>query len=100
MPFPNIPNLPNLSNLFGRLPRFGDLLRNYRTLRGASIEQVAATVGLAPSALRDIEAGKRPAPSKEIVKGLADAPSSSSSSRISAAILTSRGSRATRRRRV
>src|SRR5260370_15267051 len=70
MPFPNLPKLPNF---LGRLPRFGDLLRNYRTLRGVSIEDLAAAANLAPSALRDIEAGKRPAPSKEIVKGLADA---------------------------
>ena len=69
MPFPNIPNLPNI---FDHLPRFGVLLHDFRTLRGMSVEQLAATVGLAPSALRDIEAGKRPAPSKEIVKALCD----------------------------
>jgi class 3 adenylate cyclase len=69
MPFPNLPKLPNF---LGQLPRFGDLLRDYRTLRGVSIEDLAATVNLAPSALRDIEAGKRPAPSKDIVTTLCD----------------------------
>jgi adenylate cyclase len=70
MPFQNI---PGLSNLFDRLPRFGAQLGNFRSLRGVSIEQLAATVNLAPSALRDIEAGKRPAPSKDTVLALATA---------------------------
>ncbi len=70
MPFPNI---PNLSNLFDRLPRFGTQLGNFRSLRGISIEQLAATVNLAPSALRDIEAGKRPAPSKDTILAIAAA---------------------------
>ena len=67
MPFPNI---PNLASVFDRLPRFGAQLSNCRTLRGMSIEQLAATVNVAPSALRDIEAGKRPAPSKGVAAKL------------------------------
>jgi class 3 adenylate cyclase len=70
MPFPKI---PDLSELFGRLPRFGDLLRDYRTLRGVSVEELAEAVGIAPSAIRDMEAGKRAAPPKDIVIALADA---------------------------
>jgi len=65
--------LPDLSNLFNRLPRFGDLLRNYRTLRGLTVEQLAEAVGLAPSAIRDMEAGKRAAPSADVTKALAEA---------------------------
>jgi class 3 adenylate cyclase len=70
MPFPHI---PSLSNLFDRLPRFGSQLNNCRSLRGVTIEQLAASVNLAPSALRDIEAGKRPAPPKEIVLAICSA---------------------------
>jgi class 3 adenylate cyclase len=68
MPFPNI---PDMSNLLNHLPRFGELLRDYRTLRGQTVEQVAEASGLAPSALRDMEAGKRAAPSKEVIATLA-----------------------------
>ena len=67
MPFPKIPDL------FGHLPRFGDQLREFRTLRGVSIEDAAQAAGLAPKALREIEDGQRPAPSPDIVKALADA---------------------------
>lgn len=67
MPFPpiNIPNFPNW------LPKFGDLLRDYRTLRGMTIDELATAVSIAPSALREMEAGKRPAPPKQIVKAIA-----------------------------
>jgi adenylate cyclase len=65
--------LPDLSNFFNRLPRFGDLLRNYRTLRGLTVEQLAEAAGLAPSAIRDMEAGKRAAPPADVTNALADA---------------------------
>lgn len=59
---------------FRRLvPKFGALLREHRTLRGLSIEQLAKQANIAPSALREIEAGKRPAPPKQVVKLLAAA---------------------------
>jgi class 3 adenylate cyclase len=66
MPFP-LPNLP-LPNL----PRFGELLREYRTLRGMTVDEVAQTAGLVPNALRDMESGKRAAPGKSVVTTLAD----------------------------
>lgn len=70
MPWPPMPKMPDW---LGRLPRFGDRLRDLRTLRGMSIEQVAAAANIAPGALRDIEAGKRAAPAREVIKSLADA---------------------------
>jgi class 3 adenylate cyclase len=69
MPF-NIPKIPKLGQF---LPRFGDMLRNHRTLRGMTIEALAAAAGIAPSALREIEANTRPAPSKHVVIELAKA---------------------------
>lgn len=63
--------LPDMSALFNRLPRFGDQLRDYRTLRGLTIEQIAEAAHLAPSAIRDMEDGKRQAPSKEVATALA-----------------------------
>jgi class 3 adenylate cyclase len=69
MSFPNLPNIPRFPDW---LPRFGNLLRDSRTLRGLSIEQVAEAVGLDPGALRDIEKGKRAAPPKDIAAALAD----------------------------
>lgn len=68
-----MPDLPNLPDFLKRLPRYGDHLRDYRTLRGMSIEELAAAVQLAPSALRDIEAGKRSAPPKDVTIALAAA---------------------------
>ncbi len=54
---------------FRRLvPKFSVLLREHRTLRGLSVEQLAKQVNIAPSALREMEAGKRPAPPKQVVK--------------------------------
>jgi class 3 adenylate cyclase len=55
------------------LPKFGELLYQSRTLHGLSIDELAAAVNIAPSALRDIEAGKRPAPPENVVKAMADA---------------------------
>ncbi len=63
--------LPRIPNPFDHLPRFGDRLRDYRTLRGLSVEEVAQAAGLAPKALREIETGERPAPSVDLVKALA-----------------------------
>ena len=67
MPFPPI-NVPNFRQW---LPKFGDLLHDYRTLRGMTIEELAAAVSVAPSALREMEAGARPAPPKQVVKAIA-----------------------------
>ncbi len=64
--------MPKLPDFLNRLPRFGERLRDYRTLRGVPIEQLAAAVGIAPSALRDIEEGKRPAPPKAIITAIAN----------------------------
>jgi class 3 adenylate cyclase len=68
---PKIP-IPDLPDFFNRLPRFGEQLRDHRMLRGRTIEEVAAAVGLAPSALSDMELGRRAAPPKDIVYALAD----------------------------
>jgi class 3 adenylate cyclase len=68
-----MPDFSKISNFFDNLPRFGDQLRDQRTLRGISVEELAAATGLAPSAIRDMEAGKRVAPSKDVVIALADA---------------------------
>lgn len=67
MPFPNVPNF------FDHLPRFGDQLRDYRTVRGMTVEEVAAASGVAPKALREIESGVRRAPSADLVNALANA---------------------------
>ena len=53
------------------MPRFGDLLYQHRTLRGISVDELATAVNIAPSALRDIEAGKRPAPPENVAKAMA-----------------------------
>jgi transcriptional regulator with XRE-family HTH domain len=67
MRFPSTPDYLN------HLPRFGDQLRDYRTLRGLSIEEVAEGAGIAPGALRDMEVGRRAAPSEDIAASLANA---------------------------
>lgn len=59
-----------LPSFFEKLPRFGDQLREYRTLRGISVEQIAAEVGVTASAIRDMESGTRSAPSQELVGAL------------------------------
>lgn len=71
---PKMPNLSDLSNLFPRppVPAFGDLLRNYRTMRGLTTEQVAAASGLAESAVRNIENGARLTPPQDCLKKLAE----------------------------
>lgn len=52
---------------------FGELVRHYRQMQGLSIEQVAATVGIAPSALSTIESGVRTPPTpKHVVQALAN----------------------------
>lgn len=53
-------------------PSFGSQLHNYRTMRGLSVERLAEAVGLAPSAIREMEAGKRSAPPEDIAVALAD----------------------------
>jgi class 3 adenylate cyclase len=65
----------NLGDLFAKIPmpRFGELLYQHRTLRGLSVDELATAVNIAPSALRDIEAGKRPAPPEQVAEALADA---------------------------
>lgn len=71
---PKLPNMSNLSSLFPRLPMpaFGDLLRNHRTMRGLTTEQVAAASGLAESAVRNIENGARLTPPQDCLKKLAE----------------------------
>jgi class 3 adenylate cyclase len=66
MPFLNF-------NPFDHLPRFSDKLRDFRTLRGMTVEQLAEAVGIAPKAIREMEAGKRRAPSEDTVKAMAEA---------------------------
>lgn len=71
---PRIPKIPGLNfNPLDALPRFGEQLHDYRTQRGLTIDQIAEASGMAPSAVRDLEAGKRGAPMKSIVKSMADA---------------------------
>ncbi len=67
MPFPPF-DFSKIPDIRGIVPKFGVLLREHRTLRGLSIEQLAQQVNISPSALREIEAGKRPAPPKQVVK--------------------------------
>jgi class 3 adenylate cyclase len=51
---------------------FGDQLRNYRQMRGLTVEQIAEATHLAPSAIRAIESGGGMAPPAETVEALAD----------------------------
>ena len=53
-----------LGDLFAKIPmpRFGDLLYQHRTLHGMSVEELATAVNIAPSALRDMEAGDHGVP--------------------------------------
>ena len=55
------------------LPRFGELLQNYRLQRGMTVEQLAAAINLPPSAIRAMEHPGALAPSKETIKTLAAA---------------------------
>lgn len=72
---PDLSGLPGLGKIMDAIPvpRFGEQLHNYRTLRGKSIDDLAADVDLPPTVLRDLESGKRPAPPKETVLVLATA---------------------------
>lgn len=70
MSFPTFPGIPDFRHW---LPNFGELLREHRTLRGLTIEELAAQTNIAPSALREIEAGTRSAPSRKVARALADA---------------------------
>jgi class 3 adenylate cyclase len=69
MPWPKLPGLQNIPRPF---PPFGEQLRDHRTLVGLSIEEVSQSVGISPTALREIEGGIRTAPSVKIAKQLAD----------------------------
>jgi class 3 adenylate cyclase len=78
--FKDLQNIPDLSKALGSLPlnnipvpSFGEQLRDFRTLRGKSVDELAAQVGITPMALRDIESGKRSAPSEGTVVALANA---------------------------
>src|SRR5690348_13467623 len=78
--FKDIQNIPDLTKALGNLPlnnipvpSFGEQLRDFRTLRGKSVEDLAVEVGITPMALRDIESGKRSAPSESTVNALANA---------------------------
>ncbi len=62
-----------LPDVLNQLPRFGALLHQYRTQRGITIEDLAAVVEIAPSALREMEQGKRPAPSEKKVRAIGKA---------------------------
>lgn len=55
------------------LPRFGELLQQYRLQRGMTVEQLSAATNLPPSAIRAIEHPNALAPAKEAIKALAKA---------------------------
>ena len=76
----DIQNIPDLSSVLQNLPldkiplpTFGEQLRDFRTLRGMSIEELAAAASITPMALRETESGKRAAPSESTVLALANA---------------------------
>jgi class 3 adenylate cyclase len=66
--------MPNFFNFLRKIPipRFGELVYHHRTLRWMSVDDLATAVNISPSALRDIEAGKRPAPPLNIAEAMAD----------------------------
>lgn len=68
--FKNLGNKMGLPDVLSQMPRFGALLREYRTLRGVSIEDLATAVEIAPGALREIEEGRRGAPSEKKAKAI------------------------------
>lgn len=68
---PDFPKLPNFGSFMSNLPQYGVMLREARELRGMSVEQLAASANIAPSALRAIEAGARPAPPRDVTVALA-----------------------------
>ena len=76
---PNWPKFSEISEKIAKLPHwagnpfnFGRRLHDARTLRGLSVDEVATAAGIAPGALRDMEAGKRTAPPVDVVKKLAE----------------------------
>ena len=64
---------PREKSKFPPLPRFGELLQNYRLQRGMTVEQLAAATNLAPSAIRAMEHPGALAPSKDTIKILVKA---------------------------
>lgn len=66
-------SFPKMPDFFNRLPSFGAQLRDARTLRGLTIEQVAAAASIAPDALRELEAGTRTPPGRDVIAALAAA---------------------------
>lgn len=66
--FPQLPKIPRLP--FGQ---FGKVLHDYRVQHGHSVEELATAVNMAPSAIRAMEANQTHAPSKAIIKKLAEA---------------------------
>lgn len=71
--FKNLGQHVGLPNVFERMPRFGVVLRQYRTLHGVSIDDLAAAIEVAPSALREMEEGVRPAPSEKRTRAIGKA---------------------------
>src|SRR5579885_2524320 len=71
--FPSLPYVGELLSKIPSLPHFGELLQNYRLQRGLTVEQLAATVNLAPSAIRAMEHPGALGPSKETINTLAKA---------------------------
>jgi class 3 adenylate cyclase len=70
MPWPDLSKLRNIAPQ--PFPPFGKLLREQRTLRGMSLEEVAEAVHVSPAALGEMERGARSAPSGSLAKSLAD----------------------------
>lgn len=66
MPFPKLPSFLN------PFPSFGEQLKNYRTMRGMTVEELARAVNISPSAIFEMEKGTRPAPPKDVVMAIAD----------------------------
>ncbi len=71
--FKDLSKKMGLPDVLNNLPRFGVLMQQYRTLHGISIDELAAAVDIAPSALREMEEGKRPAPSEKKVRAICKA---------------------------
>jgi predicted ATPase/DNA-binding XRE family transcriptional regulator len=57
----------------GRQPRFGDLLRHYRTAAGLTQEELAERAGISRRAISDLERGARTRPWRETVAMIAGA---------------------------
>ncbi|HLY32377.1 MAG TPA: helix-turn-helix domain-containing protein, partial [Ktedonobacterales bacterium] len=65
--------IPGLSSLPRPFPPFGDLVHEHRTLRGMTVEELAAAANISPGAIREMEKGTRPAPPEDVVKLMATA---------------------------